>query len=89
MLVKEEIMVKVRAFPLLGEPVICDFFLPKGADIRALVERLQAVRPVIKGEPLFQYSFIVNGTVVPAEVAERTVLCDGDEVSMVPMLGGG
>ncbi|NPV70405.1 MAG: MoaD/ThiS family protein [Firmicutes bacterium] len=86
---EEQITIKVRAFPIIGKTVICDFHLPKGADIRELLERLKTSRLGMEGEPLSQYFFVVNGTIIPVPSAERTLLHDGDEVSIVPMLGGG
>ncbi|MCX6027787.1 MAG: molybdenum cofactor biosynthesis protein MoaE [Chloroflexi bacterium] len=83
----ETISVRVRAFAGLREALGASDFavaLPQGADIAGLVAKLAADYPQAR-LPARRFTVAVNR----AYAAPDRVLADGDEVALIPPVGGG
>ena len=83
----ERITVRVRAFALLREVLGAAELavtLPAGADVAALLARLDVDHPDAK-LPVRRFTTAVNRSYAPPE----TVLADGDEVALIPPVSGG
>jgi molybdopterin converting factor subunit 1 len=83
----QTITVRVRAFALLREALGAAELavtLPAGADVAALLARLDDDHPDAK-LPGRRFTTAVNRSYAPPE----TVLADGDEVALIPPVSGG
>jgi molybdopterin synthase sulfur carrier subunit len=73
-----------------------DFVLPEGADVtaalQALVGRFPAISPRLfteRGELRRDIAILINGRNVLRREGQRTPLVDGDQMTLLPPVGGG
>ncbi len=79
--------VHVLYFAMLRERVGCErdtFELPAGADVRAARTAIAARHPEIAAS-LPRVATAVNQVIAP----ETQLLCDGDEIALIPPVAGG